>query len=231
MANVMVQAQRYQFRPSGQRQLMEGSFGNFGMPGGTNDRGEYRIFGLRPGSYYVSARTMDMSGVIALAQSGGPGIGALDTNDGLATTFYPGTANAAEAQAIQVGLMQQASASFTLVPARMARISGTVLDSQGQPFSGARVMLRPTSAHGHMVRQRDGSTFIDRHLYDGERDAGRLHPRGAPESRARLRGRSEHDAQRVRITAGVGGRRRPGSCDYDGPGYFDFGPSHLRRQI
>jgi protocatechuate 3,4-dioxygenase beta subunit len=146
MANVMVQARRYQFRPSGQRQLMEGNSTNFYMPGGTNDRGEYRIFGLRPGSYYVSANTMDMSGVIALAQSGGPGIGALDTNDGLATTFYPGTANAAEAQAIEVGLMQQASASFTLVPARMSRISGTVLDSQGQPLSGARVMLRPASA-------------------------------------------------------------------------------------
>ena len=145
IAGVMVQARRYQFRPSGQRQLVEGSSTNYYMPGGTNDRGEYRIFGLRPGSYYVSARTIDMPGVIALAQSGGPGIGALDTNDGLATTYYPGTANAAEAQAIQVGLMQQASASFTLVPARMARITGTVRDSQGQPLSSARLVLRSTS--------------------------------------------------------------------------------------
>ena len=29
MAGVMVQASRYQFRPSGQRQLMSGGFGNF----------------------------------------------------------------------------------------------------------------------------------------------------------------------------------------------------------
>ncbi len=145
LAGVMVQAQRYQFRPSGQRQLVEGNSTNFYMPGGTNDRGEYRIFGLRPGSYYVSARTIDMGGVIAIAQSGGPGIGALDTNDGLATTYYPGTANAAEAQAIEVGLMQQANASFTLVPARMSRITGTVRDSQGRPMSGARLVLRSTS--------------------------------------------------------------------------------------
>ena len=144
IAGVMVQAQRYQFRPSGQRQLMEGNTTNFYMPGATNDRGEYRIFGLRPGSYYVSARTMDMPGAIALAQSGGPGIGAVETNDGLATTFYPGTSNAAEAQPIQVGLMHQASASFTLVPARMSRITGTVRDSQGRPLSGAQVSLHST---------------------------------------------------------------------------------------
>ena len=144
MAGIMVQAQRYQFRPSGQRQLMETNSTNFYMPGGTNDRGEYRIFGLRPGSYYVSARTTDMSGAIALSQSG-PGIGALDSNDGWATTFYPGTANAAEAQTIQVGLMQEGNASFTLVPARMSRVSGTVRDSQGQPLSNARVILRLAS--------------------------------------------------------------------------------------
>ena len=146
MAGVMVQAARYQFRPSGQRQLMGGSFNNFTMPSVTNDRGEYRIFGLRPGSYYVSARTIDTSEVIALAQSGGPGIGALDSNDGLATTYYPGTASVAEAQPIRVELMRQASASFTLVPARMSHVSGMVRDSQGQPLSGSRVSLRSTSA-------------------------------------------------------------------------------------
>ena len=147
MAGVMVQAQRYQFRPSGQRHLMEGTTTNFYMPGGTNDRGEYRVFGLRPGPYYVSARTTDMPGPLALAQSG-YGIGALDTNDGLATTFYPGTSNAAEAQTIEVGLMQQASASFTLVPARMSRITGVVRDSEGQPPSGAQVALHSTNAVG-----------------------------------------------------------------------------------
>jgi protocatechuate 3,4-dioxygenase beta subunit len=143
MAGVMVQAQGYQFRPSGQRQLMNSI--NAFMPGITNDRGEYRIFGLKPGSYYVSARTIDMGGVIAMAQSGGPGIGALDMHDGLATTYYPGTTNASEAQDIPVGLMQQANASFTLVPARMSRLTGTVRDSQGHPVSGARFALRSTT--------------------------------------------------------------------------------------
>ena len=145
VANVMVQAARYQFRPSGQRQLTQGSSGNYFMPAATNDLGEFRIFGLRPGSYFVSARAMDMSAPIALAQSGGPGLGALDSRDGLTITFFPGTANVAEAQTVQVGLMHEASASFTLVPARMSRISGTVVDAQGRGVSGARLLLRSTT--------------------------------------------------------------------------------------
>ena len=230
MAGVMVQAQRYQFRPSGQRQLMEGNTTNFYMPGGTNDRGEYRIFGLRPGSYYVSARTMDMPGAIALAQSGGPGIGALDTNDGLATTFYPGTANAAEAQTIQVGLMQQASASFTLVPARMSRITGTVHRFAGPAgFRRARhaALDRAPWPHGSAT---PASALVDGHFYIGERGAWRLHPRGAPESGAAAAG-TPAGSKRVCIAAGVGVRRRRRSRHHDGPGHFGVGPRHLRRQI
>jgi len=140
IANVMVQAARYQFRPSGARQLIMGSSGNYFMPAATNDRGEYRIFGLRPGFYYVSARPIDAR---AMPQSVN-GVG-VDSNEGLTTTFYPGTANVGEAQTIQVGLMHLADASFTLVPARMARISGTVIDSEGRPVARARVDLRSTT--------------------------------------------------------------------------------------
>jgi hypothetical protein len=142
IANVMVQAARYQFRPSGARQLIMGSSGNYYTPAATNDRGEYRIFGLRPGFYYVSARPIDTSRPMSLPQSG-DGVG--DSTEGLTATFYPGTANVGDAQPIQVGLMHQADASFTLVPARMARVSGRVIDSQGRPFTGARVDLRPTT--------------------------------------------------------------------------------------
>lgn len=143
VANVMVQAARYQFRPGGARQLVMGSTGNYYSPAATNDRGEYRIFGLRPGSYYVSARTMDMSRPIPVGQNG-VGFSEVDSNDGLATTFYPGTANVGEAQTIQLGLKQEASASFTLVPARMARVSGAIVDSQGRPLSRTFITLRST---------------------------------------------------------------------------------------
>lgn len=139
VAGVTVQAARYQFRPSGERQLMMGSSGNYYMPSSTNDRGEFRIFGLRPGSYYVSARA-EASDAVGLSQGGG-GLTDMSSDDGLAPTFYPGTTNLAEAQSVRVDLAREASVSFALVPARMARVSGTVRNSQGQPVSNARVML------------------------------------------------------------------------------------------
>ena len=55
VANVMVQAARYQFRPSGARQLVMGSTGNYYSPAATNDRGEYRMPGMEPGRYYITA--------------------------------------------------------------------------------------------------------------------------------------------------------------------------------
>jgi protocatechuate 3,4-dioxygenase beta subunit len=143
VAGITVQAARYQFRPSGQRQLIMGSSGNYFMPAATNDLGEFRIFGLRPGSYFVSARP-DSSNAVGISPTGS-GLTGVDSNDGLTTTFYPGTANVSDAQVVQVGLMQNATASFTLVPARMSRVSGTVLDSQGRPLTSARVELRSTT--------------------------------------------------------------------------------------
>ena len=51
----------------------------------------------------------------------------------------------------------------------------------GARFAGSTVLWRARHAasderHGQLVRQRDGSTFIDWNLYHGERFAGRLHP-------------------------------------------------------
>ena len=59
----------------------------------TNDIGEYRIFGLSPGQYYISA-TM-RGGMMMMA--------AVRRSTGYAPTYYPGTANTAEAQKITVG--------------------------------------------------------------------------------------------------------------------------------
>jgi hypothetical protein len=145
VAGVVVRAARFQFRPSGQRYLIETNFNNRYMPSTTNDRGEFRIFGLKPGSYYVSAKP-DTANAIALAQDGGAGINAVGSDDGLATTYYPGTTNLADAQILRVELQREATAAFSLVPSRMVRISGIVRDAQGRPVSsGAQISLRQTN--------------------------------------------------------------------------------------
>ncbi len=98
----------------------------------TNDIGEYRIFGLPPGQYYISA-TM-RGGMMMMAQS--------DDRSGYAPTYYPGTANTAEAQKITLALAQVLNdINVTLIPTRVASVTGTVVDALGRPLSGGMVMI------------------------------------------------------------------------------------------
>jgi hypothetical protein len=92
----------------------------------TNDIGEYRLFAIPPGQYYLSAtlRQMGMGG---------------DTDDrsGYAPTYFPGTPNIAEAQRVTVALGQTISdMNMALMPSRTSRITGTAVDSQGRPIAG-----------------------------------------------------------------------------------------------
>ena len=64
-------------------------------------------------------------------------------SDGYTTTYYPGTLSADEAQAITVGVAEEANASFALVPARMTRISG-VGPKLARAAAGGR---RPWTSH------------------------------------------------------------------------------------
>jgi hypothetical protein len=98
----------------------------------TNDIGEYRIFGMPPGQYYISATLR--GGMMMMAQS--------EDRSGYAPTYHPGTTNAAEAQRITLGIGQTLSdVNVTLIPARVANVTGTAVDSQGRPLAGGMVMV------------------------------------------------------------------------------------------
>jgi hypothetical protein len=131
VAGITVQAMRYRFS-NGQRRLVPAG----GSPGTTDDLGQYRIYGLAPGEYAVSATTR------------GPGLVALRAGEGsdnttYAPTYYPGTAQSAEAQRMTVAVGQDLSnISFALIPARAAKISGTAFDSAGKPLAGESVSIR-----------------------------------------------------------------------------------------
>jgi hypothetical protein len=112
----------------------------------TNDLGQYRIYGLPPGDYVVSASLrgggMDMIELEVMAAAGATGPTTNAPRSGYASTFYPGTPNAAEAQRISVASGQDvASADFSLVAVKLARVSGIVLGSDGKPTEGAMVNL------------------------------------------------------------------------------------------
>jgi hypothetical protein len=96
----------------------------------TNDVGEFRAFGLPPGDYFIAATFRSFLG---------GDTGAAVT---YAPTFYPGTANVADAQRITVGAGQTvADVVLPVLPVQTTRISGSVIDSHGRAASTGVVSI------------------------------------------------------------------------------------------
>jgi hypothetical protein len=129
VSDVQVMTMRNQF-VQGRRQPAP-----YGRPAMTNDIGEFRLFGLPPGEYYISATARDLSAMMA----------ASDDRAGYAPTYYPGTPNAGEAQLVAIAVGESKSdLTFALVPVKTARITGTALDGEGKPLRGGNVMVMQT---------------------------------------------------------------------------------------
>jgi protocatechuate 3,4-dioxygenase beta subunit len=121
----------------------------------TNDLGQFRMYGLPPGEYYVSATLLNKDiMMIDPAAFGGPssGVSASTPAAGYAPTYFPGTTSAASAQRVTVGIGQEAqNTDFALAPVRLARISGTVMTSEGKPLDGALVTAMPSGRTGDVA--------------------------------------------------------------------------------
>jgi carboxypeptidase family protein len=88
----------------------------------TDDRGEFRIFDVAPGEYFVNARQ----------ENYGFGPAAMKQVQGYAATYYPGVASLQGAQAVTVRSGQDtAGVDFSLVRVALGRITGTVRDASG----------------------------------------------------------------------------------------------------
>ncbi|HET7617827.1 MAG TPA: carboxypeptidase-like regulatory domain-containing protein [Vicinamibacterales bacterium] len=137
VADAMVSAMRSQFRPGGRRLVPAGRIAQ------TNDLGQFRIYGLPPGDYYVSATLRSFDTYFFNREDDGPT--GSNPQSGYAPTYYPGTPSPAEAQRVQLALGQElASVDFALAPTRLSNVSGTVIGSDGKPASGAMVLLMPS---------------------------------------------------------------------------------------
>jgi protocatechuate 3,4-dioxygenase beta subunit len=136
---------------NGRRRLL-----NSGPTTQTNDLGQFRIYGLPPGEYYVSAtlRNTDVMMMDPAFLLGGPSSGASGSTpvSGYSPTYFPGTTTAAGAQRVTVAIGQEAqNTDFALAPVRLARISGTVMTSEGKPLDGALVTAMPSSRTGDVA--------------------------------------------------------------------------------
>lgn len=138
VADAMVAAMRMQF-VNGRRRLM-----NAGRSAQTNDLGQFRLYGLPPGEYYVSAtlRSFEMMGMDAMSGPGGP-VGSAPSS-GYAPTYYPATASPGEAQRVSVAVGQElSSVDIALQSVKLAKITGTAIGSDGKPLSSAMITLIP----------------------------------------------------------------------------------------
>jgi hypothetical protein len=156
MAGVMVRVLRSDSTQSGRRLVPTGT-------AQTDDRGQFRIWGLMPGEYYLDAQARlnlpsaggpgGLGGMPAamiagvLGQFGAPTIAALFESEepdqrSYARTFYPGVTVVDEAQAVTVGLSQESSdLDFSLQLVRVARVTGRIVHTDGSPTSSGSVTL------------------------------------------------------------------------------------------
>jgi len=108
----------------------------------TNDLGEFRLYGLPAGDYYVQLVPRPESGPM------GP-FSSAPRETATAATFYPGTADAAGAHAISLGAGQTVQdVVFSAVVVPVFQVSGIVVDESGAPVADAMVMLMPDMSSG-----------------------------------------------------------------------------------
>jgi hypothetical protein len=137
VANARVQVLRYQMVQGARRLTPSGGADQ------SDDTGAYRIYGLAPGDYYVSA-TLRANNLPFEDPTG-------ETNS-YASTYYPGTGNVAEAQRFTLGVGQeQSGVNFALQAVRTVKISGLAFDSTGAPLVNGAVSLMPADAVGGAV--------------------------------------------------------------------------------
>ncbi len=124
LANARVQVLRSQV-VEGRRRLV-----SVGVADESDDTGAFRLYGLAPGDYYVSATLR-----------ANPFESSNDQTN-FAPTYFPGTGNVVEAQRISLGAgEEQNNVTFALQPVRTVRVSGSVVTSSGSALTGGIVAL------------------------------------------------------------------------------------------
>jgi Carboxypeptidase regulatory-like domain len=188
MPGVAVRVMHYQYL-QGERRLTPAGAGQ------TDDKGQYRVWGLMPGDYYVNATARGGfggpfgqfgpgafggaggpgGGRAAFAGRGGgrggPGAGAPAGNDqeqiNYAPTYFPGVASVNEAKPIAVGLSEEVlDINFNMQLVHVSRITGHVVNPDGTPVTSGNVNLGIDGAGGR--GNQIGMNYGGRIQWDGE---------------------------------------------------------------
>jgi hypothetical protein len=123
------------------------------IPRPTDDRGQYRVIGLRPGTYVVAAMPPPAVSVGTVGTDGARGY---------ASIYYPGTADAATAQRIALAAGRDAQGiDISFFPTPTASVTGVVVDATGRPFPGRPVSLSVSGRSGGVSMSSYGATTDD----------------------------------------------------------------------
>lgn len=168
MPGIPVRVMRYQYQQGERRLTPAGS-------AQTDDRGQFRVWGLMPGEYFVSAvarnfnapggggRSPGRGGFAGAAFGGGAALsggraagfpGQPDDPEQLAyaPTYFPGVASVAEARAISLGLSQEIlDINFNMLLVRAARVSGHVVNPDGTAATNGNINLTADTTGGGQI--------------------------------------------------------------------------------
>jgi protocatechuate 3,4-dioxygenase beta subunit len=121
----------------------------------TDDRGQYRIFGLNPGEYYLRATDLTYpDAAFGLEQDYW-----VQQNMGseYAPAYYPGTAQLGQAETISVRAGEETQADLSLQRIKYVEISGEVIGLKG-PEKGAWVSLTSTGTESSEIDEGHNNT-------------------------------------------------------------------------
>ena len=133
----------------------------------TDDTGQYRLSGLEPGEYYVQASSRE-------TWEGDPPEKQML---GFMPTYYPAAQGPTDAQRVRVRAGQEVpSIDISLVPGKVGKISGSVVNSQGVPLVGETVNMSfevrgenfMMSSGGASTKVSPDGTFIFRNVAPAE---------------------------------------------------------------
>ncbi len=154
MVSANVQLMRYRYTQQGQRELTPVNAAQ------TNDLGEYRVFGLPPGRYYIGVMVLGRMGP-GFQQGPGDPAGA----DGPVPTFYPSASDPSQANPIdvQMGFTVQGT-DVRLLRARSFPVSGQVVGAPAGRRQGMVMLLPRTdgslSAASPLLRGSIGAPWL-----------------------------------------------------------------------
>jgi hypothetical protein len=143
VANIHVTLQGYRYI-QGRKQLMSTGGGN-----STNDLGEYRVFGIAPGKYIVSATPQANGPTISIDRSADAG-----PEEGFVATYYPATTDPAAATQLDIAAgAQLRGIDMVLSKSRTVHVKGHVTHGlSGRPNATVFIVPRNSGGFGGMVR-------------------------------------------------------------------------------